>query len=69
MVFKFFFSVLIVFVCHLFAINVEFYDEQCNNESNTTIRIRVTNDSKETIKNVKLRYCFHNVENKNCSSV
>ena len=65
MVLKIFFSVLCVFVCHLFAINVEFYDEQCNNESNTTIRIRVTNDSKETIKNVKLRYYFHNVENKN----
>lgn len=52
----------LVMVSQIFAISVDFYDEQQNNPDITGIRIRINNDSGSPINNAKLRYYFHRTE-------
>lgn len=44
---------------NVFAVSVDFYDEQQNNGSIVGMRIRVNNDSGAPITDAKLRYYFH----------
>ena len=46
-------------VCQVFAISVDFYDEQQHNASTTGLRIRIKNDTNAPIVNAKVRYYFH----------
>ena len=48
----------LVMVSQIFAISVDFYDEQQNNPDITGIRIRINNDSGSPINKAKLQYSF-----------
>ena len=48
----------LVMVSKIFAISVDFYDEQQNNPDITGIRIRINNDSGSPINKAKLQYSF-----------
>ena len=61
--------VFILFISALFAwaqsdIIVEAYDEQWNNPSQITLRLRLTNSSQDTLTNVRLRYFLGHDENR-----
>ena len=49
----------IALASQVFAVSVDFYDEQQNNSSATGIRLRINNDSNVPINDAKLRYYFH----------
>lgn len=49
----------IALASQVFAVSVDFYDEQQNNSSATGIRLRINNDSNAPINDAKLRYYFH----------
>ena len=49
----------LVMAYNVFAVSVDFYDEQQNNGSIVGMRIRVNNDSGAPITDAKLRYYFH----------
>ncbi len=61
--------VFILFISALFAwaqsdILVEAFDEQWNNPSQITLRLRLTNSSQDTLTNVRLRYFLGHDENR-----
>ncbi|MDD5943258.1 hypothetical protein, partial [Fibrobacter sp.] len=61
--------VFILFISALFAwaqsdILVEAFDEQWNNPSQITLRLRLTNLSQDTLTNVRLRYFLGLDENR-----
>lgn len=61
--------VFILFISALFAwaqsnIIVEAFDEQWNNPSQITLRLRLTNSSQDTLTNVRLRYFLGHDENR-----
>lgn len=60
-------ATLITLLClvHMsFAMIVEFMDDQCDNQSNTGMRLRVDNVGGATVQNVELRYYFHKKQGK-----
>lgn len=60
-------AILIILLCLVhtsFAISIEFMDDQCSNQSNTGIRLRVDNVGGSAIQNVELRYYFHKKQGK-----
>lgn len=57
---KLIFHIALFCLAHLsFAMTVEFMDDQCSNQSNTGIRLRVDNVGGSATSNVELRYYFH----------
>lgn len=58
------FIILLCLVHTSFAISIEFMDDQCSNQSNTGIRLRVDNVGGATVQNVELRYYFHKKQGK-----
>ena len=51
-----FLILLLFFICSASAVTVESRDEQLSNVSQTSLRIRLFNDSGDSLKNVELRY-------------
>ena len=49
----------ILLTSQVFAVSVDFYDEQQNNTSITGVKLRINNDSSSPIRDAKLRYYFH----------
>lgn len=58
-------SIALLCLVHMsVAMSVEFMDDQCGNQSNTGIRLRVDNVGGSAIQNVELRYYFHKKQGK-----
>lgn len=49
----------ILLTSQVFAVSVDFYDEQQSNTSITGVKLRINNDSGSPIRDAKLRYYFH----------
>ena len=62
-------NIFILLICSVFSwaqsdIFVEAFDEQWNNPSQITLRLRLTNSSQDTLTNVRLRYFLGHDENR-----
>ena len=60
----FFLSILSIFVQAQSNLLVEAYDEEWNNSSQITLRVRLTNSSQDTLTNVRLRYFLSHNKNR-----
>ena len=59
-----FFLALSSHICAQNLASVEAFDEQGNNSSQLTLRLRITNASSDTLNNVRARYFLNNYQNR-----
>lgn len=60
----FFFLAISSHICAQNIASVEAFDEQGNNPSQLTLRLRITNASSDTLNNVRARYFLNNYQNR-----